>query len=231
MNEERCLDIENYTVLRKFISKKNIVEKAVINRGAGIKQTVVVKRFNSENDFSLELETLKLLKAKKSPVPDILYSCSKIIFMEHIEGRLLVDMINEPDHDDYIPSLADSLEKLYAGLSDHPSGNRNILGDMNLRNFIISDIDKNVYRVDLESVKKGDIEDDAGELCAFCLCYDPAFTEHKIKFAYRIYSCLSERFRLSKGKFISEILINLEKIEKRREISVPSGIRRTVSGW
>ncbi len=212
-----------------FFSRRNRVYKAKIP-GMENEAFTVIKDFISKEDCARELNALITLNNSGSPVPRLLYHRDKRLYMQYIDGECMVDIIRQSP-DEKIMLLGNCLESLYNGLKAGYPGKSMILGDMNLRNFIFSSRKNRIYRVDLESVKEGCIERDIGELCAFCMSYDPAFTRDKTELAHGIFRCYTVRFGLSRTKAINSILSGLRDIKDRRGIIIPPLIYSSISGW
>lgn len=211
--------------MERFNSRRNEVYKARLSESI-----IVIKNYLNKDDLYKEQNALKILNNAGAPAPRLIYAKDNNLYMQYIDGDTMVDNIYKMGHEGLL-LLGNSLESLYKALIDYHPGTKTILGDMNLRNFILSSKDKRVYRVDLESVQSGQTEMDIGELCAFCLSYDPAFTKEKIDFTHSILLFFIDKFKLSRKRTIEEMLLSLNKIKERRGILIPPGIISIISGW
>lgn len=215
--------------MERLFSRRNMVYKAKIP-GMGHEGFTVIKDFTCKEDFTRELNALIVLNNSGSPVPRLLSHRDNKLYMQYIEGECMVDSISKSPEEKTM-LLGNCLESLYKGLKEGYPGKSMILGDMNLRNFIFSNKKNMVYRVDFESLQEGCIERDIGELCAFCLSYDPAFTGDKVKLTHDIFCCYVNKFGLSGTRTINSILSGLEGIQARRGIIIPPLIYSSISGW
>ena len=145
---------------------------------------------------------------------------------EYIEGPLLLDVFFcEP----LLKMFGDNLERLYRALGQIDAGI--VLGDMNLRNFILNRERNRIYRVDLESAGAGAVPGDLGKLCAFCLTYDPPFTPSKMKITRALLYHLVAKLGAPVEQVKEEVLLELVRIEIRRHMSVPRGVKVAVADW
>ena len=145
---------------------------------------------------------------------------------EYIEGPLLLDVFFcEP----LLKMFGDDLERLYRALGQVDAGM--VLGDMNLRNFILNRERNRIYRVDLESAGVGAVAEDLGKLCAFCLTYDPPFTQNKMEITRALLHHLVAKLEAPVGQVREEVLLELLRIEGRRRMTVPYEVRVAVAGW
>ncbi|WP_158212345.1 phosphotransferase [Natranaerobius trueperi] len=186
------------------------------------------------------------LQEMGAPVPKLIYSSKQIIITQYIEGPLLVNELFKHGHDILEADLlGDTLEKIYVELANiktvvKPSQcaqkpqlqeGQMILGDMNLRNFILNREDVRIYRIDFESVGYGSLSQDLGKLCAFCITYDPPFTDEKIRLTKRLFNSLLDRFFMLKSEVKNEIFLELSQISKRRKIDLPSLVIKEINNW
>ena len=126
---------------------------------------------------------LQLLKEKGLSVPQVFIIQDQYVIMEYIEGKTLLETIEEREVDyklkkgccyqsnqQLISALIEWLKNFYRYADE-----RIILKDINLRNFIINN-DGEIYGFDFEDCDVGKIKEDVGKLCAYILTYDPPFT-------------------------------------------------------
>ena len=227
-------NIIEYECLDKFKSKKNDVRKIKIIKDDKKEETVVVKHFENKAGFEKEKKFLDLAIKKNIDVPNVLYYKDNTIISEYIKGELLLSSLFKDK--EQIVLLSNTLKDIYKKFNDENNNiynNKNliILGDMNLRNFIFSKENKKIYRIDFESIEYGKIEKDLGRLCAFCMSYDPCFTSEKIKVTKELFYYLLKILKISKETFKEEIILELSKIEKRRNISVSKDILQLIKQW
>ncbi|ACB83936.1 serine/threonine protein kinase [Natranaerobius thermophilus] len=222
--------IKDYDFVQQFKSKKNQVLKLKVITKNNEEHFLVCKSFTNYRKYYQELSTLNKLSKIDAPVPRLLYSSNKIIITEYIDGFLLVDELFKGGNS-LINELGKTLERVYNALAVDSYKNNVILGDMNLRNFIIDKNKNKIYRLDFESVEKGHLSKDIGKLCAFCISYDPPFTDYKLNLTKELFDYFKNRFLLSSSFITNEVLIELSNIEKRREIVVPEKVKYNIYKW
>lgn len=220
------LGIATYRALEKFYSRRNEVWKLEVKTCEGVDRLLVAKRFSNSSHCSREAGLLSGLAQRGAPVPEVLYHWSGWMVTEYIEGPLLLDVFFcEP----LLLMFGDNLERLYRALGQIDAGI--VLGDMNLRNFILNRERNRIYRVDLESAGAGDVPEDLGKLCAFCLTYDPPFTEDKMEITRALLHHLVGRLQAPVEQVKEEVLLELLRIESRRRMTVPYEVRVAVAAW
>ena len=220
------LGCETYRVLEKFYSRRNDVWKLEVTTGEGVDRLMVAKRFNMGCSSNKEAGLLSSLGQRGAPVPKMLYCANGWMITEYIEGPLLLDVFFcQP----LLKMLGDHLERLYRALGQTDVGM--VLGDMNLRNFILNRERNRIYRVDLESAGVGAVAEDLGKLCAFCLTYDPPFTQNKMEITRALLHHLVAKLEAPVEQVKEEVLLELVRIEIRRHMSVPCGVKVAVADW
>lgn len=185
----------------------------------------VVKEYNVHDRETREEQMFKTLEEKNVSIPELIYSCDNYIIMEYIDGSTLLDEFckAEKSHsniDELAHGFAGWLRSFYNGTKD-AYGCQAIVGDVNFRNFIIKD---RFYGIDFEDCRRGNIEEDAGRVCAFFICYEPAFTEWKKQMAGNLFKVLVRDLKLDPDYVKSEFKKELSMIEKRRKLYIPEGI-------
>jgi len=222
-NVQRSLPLEH------FRSKKNDVQRIQLRIEDGTERTVVAKRFRSLDACQRERGFLGALHRRGAPVPLMHWCAGRWIIMQYVRGPLLLDVLTADGAESHLWVLGEALARIYAGLAGIQRDL--ILGDMNLRNFIVCRSAGEIYRVDLESVTRGHKEEDVGRICAFYLTYDPPFTECKMRLGRLMFRSLVQKLRLRDGMTRAAALMELTAMEDRRGIEVPEEIRRVVRSW
>jgi len=214
--------ILDYTMINKYTSKKNIVTAFQITEESGQSKLIILKEFSNQVLHKKEVKYLTYLYNSGSLVPEILYASDNIIIMEFIKGKLLIDALFEQRFNNceyIIKLLLESLRDIYNKLSKISNRqNSLILGDMNLRNFILSG--DRVYRLDLESIKAGKLSQDFGQLLAFIVSYDPPFNDYKWGLVKIIFNKLIKEMKVEPGAMAQAMKTELRRIEKRRKIKI-----------
>ncbi|MFO8060973.1 MAG: hypothetical protein R6U70_10030 [Bacillota bacterium] len=223
----RVLGIAEYRVLGRLYSRRNEVWKISASGEGGENRRLVAKRFGDRALCEREAGLLLVLGREGAPVPRLLYHRGTLILTEYIEGPTLVDVLFR---ETFVPVLlVDALEVLYRGLRQIEPAL--VLQDMNLRNFILDREQNRVFRVDLESAAAGSVAEDLGKLCAFCLTYDPPFTDDRMRTTRGLFGHLVSRFEVSRARVTEEILREFLRMEDRRGIAVPDEVRLAVTAW
>ncbi|MCG8481936.1 MAG: hypothetical protein MJA31_01395, partial [Clostridia bacterium] len=154
-------------------SKKNKVFKIHKENSCYIR-----KDYEDENRMVKEYKILKLMAENDVNIPTIYKQDKDSIYMEYIEGTLLLDYFielekkHENHYDEFIKKVVKAHQDIYSAL--HTFEKNTILKDMNFRNYLVKE-DK-IYRIDFEDCEPGKIESDIGKLAAFALTYDPVNT-------------------------------------------------------
>ena len=207
-------DLLNYVVEKKFTSKKNNVYLLSSAQPGEEGQYLVYKEFSSPNRMQKEIEMLSMLKDNGLPVPQILIIGKDYIGLEYLEGTLLLDCYCDLERTDgssteplpesvylFIYALC-SWFKIFYRVVRHITGKEIIMGDVNLRNFIVKD---KIYGIDFEECREGSIEEEIGSLCAFALTYDPSFTIWKTTMVKELQRIFCEELKLDRELVKKEI--------------------------
>lgn len=222
---EKITKITEYTIEERFNSKKNEVFKVKYFDGNMLKRVVVKNYLQPPMNMENEIYFLTELNNAGVPVPKIYFSEDRCVIMEYIEGKTLIDALDEGEKNSernhilknqaqkYLLEDLVNWLKLFYYNGKKITGNNIILMDIHLRNFII---DKNLVGVDFENCLEGRIEEDIGKLCAFIVTYDPPWTQWKTELMEGMIEKTVEVFSLDPEILMSEIDKELISIEKRR---------------
>lgn len=189
--------MENKTI-KKFYSKRNDV--TLIEREGVL---IVKKQFATKRSYNKELRELIVLQGKA--VPNIVEYGDKIIYIEYIDGELLLDKFLLADNKELkrIAELFANFIKSYCAIRRGKA-----LGDVNFRNYIIKN-DK-IYGVDFENVTCGNELNTLSKSIAFAMLYD-ADKERKQYFC----ECLANNFNYKKTLVIA-VNKEIKALGKRR---------------
>ncbi|WDV45624.1 hypothetical protein PV797_19345 [Clostridiaceae bacterium M8S5] len=210
LNKELSNNIE---LKHRFKSKKNIVYSGVLKNEKKECVIKVYKKLMCRDKEVFWLENLQNVK-----IPLLYEKKSDYIIMQYIHGDLLIDRIeklelnNNLQYQSLINHICHWFEDFYKACYSI-KGEKYILYDVNLRNFIIG---KELHAVDFEECKKGDYEQDIGRLCAFILTYRPEFTDWKISFAKDVYDMFICKIKLDRVLVKKYMLREFDDIERRR---------------
>jgi hypothetical protein len=208
-------EITDCHVIKKFESERNDVY-LVRHIGEESEQGFfVLKKYAPPlSKLVLEKELLLELKREGVLVPEIYKACEDLIFMEYINGPLLLDNMLEqetmacPDSSYLALHVCQMINSLSAWLKDFYAttrkltGKQLILGDISFQNFIIGE---KLYGIDFEDCREGDIEEDVGKICAITLTCRPAFTTWKLSLVYEMMTRLTEDLSLNVDRIKKEL--------------------------
>ncbi|MBT9147880.1 MAG: hypothetical protein DDT32_01647 [Syntrophomonadaceae bacterium] len=219
-------NIVSYKFKEKFYSKKNQVSLKKFSDTEGREYEWVVKHYsNPQMRLKNEVKILMILHSKGLSVPKIIYNSENYVVMEYIQGRTLLGYIEEKEQlslDNHVQSevlgvieeLAHWLKKFYI-ICTSVYNKTYILGDVNLRNFIVGD---QIYGVDFENTRMGKVEEDIGKLCAFALTYNPPFTPWRCTLVDFMKKIMSDVIEMPIDRITMEMANELDEIAKRRNI-------------
>lgn len=188
--------------LQTFRSRKNEVSLVETQDG----QRAVLKEFPEEEKQRVAIEFAILVRAGKSgvPVPKIIHWEEGFIQLEFLEGRPLVDAINDPEIDmKKKECMARALGRWLCEFHSVFAKESIIRGDCTLRNFIWSDKvdssirdasaprDSRVWGLDFEEAGLGEPVNDVAEACASILDTDPMLTVDKVKLCRKMLKAYS----------------------------------------
>lgn len=199
----------------KLISKRNQVYRIYDNDN-----TYISKTFMDSGNILKEIEILKLLKDKSIKVPNILDIKDNTLILEDLGEITLLDWFeqmektNSTDYSEIIYKLSLWLKKFYSATKEYYNIQM-ILYDVNLRNFIIKD--NEIYGIDFEQTQPGQIEEDIGKMVAYCLTYNPDFTEWKKVFIEELMDTMSDKLGIEKKIIIVKKDKEIDLICKRRK--------------
>ena len=177
--------------VKNFISKKNDVSLYKIVDDRGKKQYVVIKKFKSDDSYKNELDVYQRLISiqDKSKLifnyPKLLgYNDKKLLLaLDYIKGHNILEKIEYYESINCISKISEILIAVFEWLNQFYSvidvtGNE-VLGDVNLRNFIISE--NGIYGLDFENVKLGNRKSEMIQVLAFYMLYEPIKSDIKKK--------------------------------------------------
>jgi hypothetical protein len=220
------------SVVGRFASKRNQLYLLKFTDFNDCDKQMVYKLHNHRIRLTKEIEMLFQLKNSPVLVPGLVKVIGNGILMEHISGPTILEYISwqENIHFQYrephiepamqtVRQLADWLMAFY-DTTEKNMAKKMILGNINLRNFIIRE---NLYGVDFEDCREGYREEDAGRICAFTLTYTPPYTPWKKTFAKEMMDLLVVKLDLDRGRLINCLFSELAIINKRRGIRLRAG--------
>lgn len=171
----------------RFYSKRNDV---ILDHG------IVIKTFKRQADFKKEQTVYTKLEASNFQlVPQIVHidSSKRQLSIEYLEGPTVLEELEllEKSSDvergvTLLVSIFNWLDAFYKIFSDE----KQIMGDVNLRNFIW--YKGQVYGIDFEKSEPGDMIQEKAEVLARYLLYNPVESDFKIKVTNRVIADLFE---------------------------------------
>ncbi len=220
--------LENYQVIKKFKSKKNEVflMRPAVGLSREIEQDLVVlKRFNT--NYEKEAYWLSLLREHGIRVPEIIFHGENYLILNYLSGETLCAYLERQEKLGMeIQGLTPILKQFYQWLQSFyqvaQSLNNCILGDVNLKNFILHQ-NGQIYGIDFEECTPGEIEMDVGKICAFVLTYFPEYTTWKEALVKRLMTDLVGELSLDMIGVKHEFLQELQAIHRRRDLPVSLG--------
>ncbi len=153
----------------KFESRKNVVEQ---------QNTIVVKHFESEENFENECRILKILNGRCSP--KMLCAKNEQVEMEFIDGERLVDLFVGADLqqiESLAKMMAECVLQIFSILKTE------IPNDENFRNYVV--YQEKIYRLDFEETTTGTLLEWCAKILAFAFLYHNS-EEVKLAFAKKL---------------------------------------------
>ncbi len=191
-----------YNKIKEFKSKKNKVALAESNE-----KLFIIKEFSDEDLLKIELEVYAKLKNKLN-IPNVIKTEKNLVVYEYIKGQTLLSLLENET------LTYDILSELIIWISSYYKNTNLILADAHLRNFIYTN---EIYGVDFETAKKGEVKEDIASFVVFILTYNPAFTDYKIKLSKYFINKSLEEFKIDKNDFKLELLNQIQIIQARRK--------------
>jgi tRNA A-37 threonylcarbamoyl transferase component Bud32 len=209
--------LKNASIINIFPSKKNTV--ALINNEG---KNFVLKWYKSRFQQSFS-QDCAVLKENNTPFhkPELLSINKdyKFLLLEYIPSENLCDLINDQNRQtqnklSIITHLASWFYQFHRYYQQQSKPL--IHGDANLRNFLISQ-NKNIYGLDFEESKPGNVREDIAFICASILTTNPSFTIEKQQLQHQFVKTYEQRSN-QKIKDISLLVRNaVKKTIERRE--------------
>lgn len=203
----KSIKYKNSIIQKKFHSKKNTVAYVIFNN-----KPRILKWFapGFRNQMNNEFHVLKKGSSKlKIPIAYEKDNINNVIIMNYIPGKNLCDIINDDNEN------SENKEKIIIKLAFwfkrfhefYKTNNQNyIRGDSNLRNFIFTD---NIWGLDFEEFRIGNIDEDIANICTSILTTDPKYTNEKYTLC-----------RLFIKSYFKNLLINYERLSKEITYSI-----------
>ena len=207
----------NDNLVKTYKSRQNQV---MLVRDSQSGKLSIVKIFKDEASWRTEQQYAAYLRQQNLSVPEITRIEPLTIYMHPIQGKTACELIEACEAagqavpEDKLQAIVRLLRDIYT--TQLFRDNHLILGDNNWRNFVFSDLDHHVYRIDFESVRTGDITDEAGSLIAFLLTYEPVLTNIKCQAARLLFSLLCQQLCLKKSILAASVSNQLKVIDERR---------------
>lgn len=167
--ENEIAIMKNHSLDDKYISEKDF-------KNSNKNEILVMKKYRIDSISILEKEynNIKMLQKSGISIPKIIFRSNDSLFLEYIQGELAGDLTERQCIGNWIDELSLWMTKLHK----LTKGKSSLLKtDVNLRNFIYSR--GQIYGLDFEDVRYGDIRTDLANICFFILTNTPSFTKEK----------------------------------------------------
>jgi len=200
----------NIKILSRLYSKRNQVYKIMLEI-EGKSQPAIMKIYSGKDNLpEAEYRNMKMLYDYGINVPRIICKDNNRLIMEYIDGDLVNDLVERLDTGEWIDKLALWFSQLHKISKDSDTL---LKGDVNLRNFIYSNGE--IYGLDFEEIRWGDVRIDLADVCFFMLTNTPSFTKEKHIMLRRFLQCY-ENYSGSKLEKMGRFLRNSKNEAKKR---------------
>lgn len=225
---------------KEFISKQNqVILLSEKDNVLSLKEypevemvsSMIKKEFRDSEKYKKEVFIGDILRSTSGILTPKRVLCEEpnIIYYEYIKGLTAIDFLESLEKKGdletsykVVDAIADWLKTFYIHMECY-TGDKWILGDIHLRNFIVTHEDKGfqrIYGIDFEDCKRGCWEQDIARLCAFIITYTPSFTEFKLKIAKKFIILIREKLILNQEDLRKNLMKELKSIEKRRAMKM-----------
>lgn len=227
--------VDDWSIEKKFKSKRNdvyLITASTIPGGDRLFKNIfcsikeqnrimfILKQFDREELLLKEVKYLQDFSVKDIYVPALYYYKDKQLYLEYIAGKTMLQKIEIAEEKNIEPSkLTKLLAQFVSWLDSFYLKTGLTIGDVNLRNFLVSHTTGKVYGIDFEDVKEGAIEQDIGKICAFILTYRPEFTPWKKELIKLFLKIIKERVDVDIDLIKNEFIAELKSISIRRNFS------------
>lgn len=193
---------------RQFFSRRNNV---TLQEKNGV--CFVQKIYEDLDSAQRERDCYALLLNRKVIVPTPLYEGLNELHLTYIRGMTALELLDGQETES-LPCI-EHWHTLTAWCCDFYRKSGLVLGDPNLRNFIIESDSGNWFGVDFECCGIGNPGENFAKLLAFLLCYSPEGTSLKQR--------ISEEMR---NVFSKEMLFDKKQLEKLQVTAVMDLLQR-----
>lgn len=217
---EDDLKIGGYCITQQLKSRNNAV---YIAKKCGSQQDVVLKIFSQKQRMDRELEVKDILKKYRMKTPDVLNVFSSAVVYQMIDAPNVLSLLDWGEEANISPrEVGKWLIKICNYLLEYNQVTGLILGDSNLRNFLL--FDNEIWGIDFEVSKRGGVEEDIGRLIAFIITYDPKFSKVKLCACRLLMNEIKQWPNLCISSVIHYYLLEISNICVRRENSIATAL-------
>ena len=217
----------------RLISKKNEVYKRM-READGETCFAVEKEFTDARRFHMEHVVRGIAEKGGLTVPRLLDFeipsgdfNGKLVY-EFIDGDLALDLLAEDGAaEEVLSQIVAWMGRFYEIMPRDSDGEKWMLGDIHLRNFIYCRENQTVYGIDFEEAEKGDTESDVAKLFLFIATYEPAYSERHMRLAEHFLRESLSAFKLEKKRLLDEICLRAAQMGERRSCEIDAGLLAT----
>lgn len=201
-------------VEKNYFSRRTRVFQVQVKSNKESSARLVVKVHAEASAAELEYNNLMQLSAAGLNVPVPLGLDGRVLYLQHLEGLLLTDILERK----LVPRAVwtKALACWCLQLHLRKEAGAMLKTDNNLRNFIFRE--GAFYGLDFETISRGDPACDLGQLSAYILADRPAFTLFKRTAAAEFISYyLRFNIEISIHRIEEELLLELGRMAERRK--------------
>lgn len=186
----------------------------------GQDEELVVWKQYEQGDTMYELAMLKLLRNNRLKTPTVLAASDAGILLQYVQGVNLCELFAQAEREhDYAEEIVFELVRWFKRYYEATGGKSR--GDINLRNFIYNEEEHALYGLDFENTNFRSPVYDIGDLLAYLINYEPAFSDWKCEWLKRVASAFIVELRLSATELRKQYQAALHDLEQRRSVAVP----------
>jgi tRNA A-37 threonylcarbamoyl transferase component Bud32 len=211
----------NGIVEKEFFSKKNKVQRVRLKTSDNEIRRFVIKKHSNPDNAAREAGVLKALQGRLA-VPNLVDAKENYLILDFVSGLPLAEWLEQEEKRtpeevsseavEILHELALWLREFYQIMGQLSQAGM-IMGDVNLRNFLVND---SITGLDFEEVRPGKISEDAANIAAFIRLYHPEDTLWKKKLADAWLRVAEITFSLAYTELSAGMEVAIGTIRQRR---------------